>query len=109
MKINKILLIMFFAISNASAQDQVDTPVIKAAKDAISKDMKDPNSTQFRDIKQYKYGTFDVVCGEVNAKNSYGAYTGFKPFVVIDKAPFLQNKDNVEKFVPMQNMFCQNK
>lgn len=109
MKKNNILLLLFFVISTTSAQEHMETNVVKAAKEAISRDMKDPNSAQFRDIKQYKNGSFDVVCGEVNAKNSYGAYTGFRPFVVIDKAPFLKNADNAEKFIPVQNMFCQNK
>lgn len=39
--------------------------------------LKDPESAQFQNI--------DGVCGEVNAKNSYGGYTGFKKFVISKK------------------------
>lgn len=53
----------------------------KAAKAAVSRDMRDPMSTQFRDVVQ---GDGDIVCGEVNAKNTMGAYVGFTRFIVSD-------------------------
>ena len=45
--------------------------------------MKDPSSTQFRDVVSKKVGEKDdgsiamLVCGEVNSKNSFGAYSEF--------------------------------
>lgn len=48
--------------------------------------LKDPSSAEFRDVKSYAFtgqnGLADgfTVCGMVNAKNSYGGYTGFTPF-----------------------------
>lgn len=47
----------------------------------ITKDFKDPVSAQFRNevLKQS-----DWLCGEINSKNSYGAYTGFKRFAAFD-------------------------
>lgn len=45
---------------------------------AVRSALKDPASAQFKDIR-----IADVtgsVCGQVNAKNSYGGYTGFKLF-----------------------------
>ena len=41
--------------------------------------LKDPESARFR--SEFK-GKDDSVCGFVNAKNSYGGYDGFKPFIV---------------------------
>lgn len=38
---------------------------------------RDPESVQFRDVR---LGKEDALCGEVNAKNGYGAYVGFQPF-----------------------------
>jgi hypothetical protein len=43
--------------------------------------MKDPSSVQFRNVSYRATGTLEVVCGEYNAKNSYGGYVGFKIFV----------------------------
>jgi hypothetical protein len=50
------------------------------AKRYVADAMRDPLSVQFRDVRTYSGG---VVCGEYNAKNGYGAYTGFKDFVYI--------------------------
>lgn len=49
----------------------------KEARDFITKDLKDPASTEFRN-EVFKD---NVLCGELNSKNSYGAYVGFKKFV----------------------------
>lgn len=55
----------------------------KFAKETISREMKDPSSTQLRDVYATSRGLGDdTVCGEVNAKNSFGAYVGFRSFVV---------------------------
>lgn len=46
-------------------------------KKATAAQLKDPSSAQFRNVQQGG----GLVCGEVNGKNSYGAYSGFKMFV----------------------------
>ncbi|HDS0926287.1 TPA: hypothetical protein QDZ23_000902 [Pseudomonas putida] len=56
---------------------------IAYAKDKASYDLLDPQSAQFRNLYAVSSGNgHDYVCGEINAKNSYGAYTGFKRFYV---------------------------
>lgn len=55
------------------------TNFVAQAKQALTKDFKDPSSVQYRGL--FVSGTtLPVLCGEVNGKNSYGAYTGFKRF-----------------------------
>lgn len=44
----------------------------------ITNNLKDPESTKFRNEKKYSNG---YVCGEFNSKNSYGAYTGYVRYV----------------------------
>lgn len=45
--------------------------------------MKDPDSAKFRNWSGYSLSNGDrVICGQVNAKNSYGAYTGYEVFYV---------------------------
>lgn len=45
--------------------------------------MKDPSSVQYRGVRSFvTSGNQRIICGEYNAKNSFGAYTGFKPFWV---------------------------
>jgi hypothetical protein len=54
-----------------------------AVKAGVRKSLKDPDSARFDDgFKAVKDSKGVVsVCGMVNAKNSYGGYTGSKPFV----------------------------
>lgn len=54
---------------------------VSAAQSAIKNQMKDPDSTNFKSVREItnsQGGRF--VCGEVNSKNSYGGYVGFKTF-----------------------------
>ncbi|HWV51561.1 hypothetical protein [Pseudorhodoplanes sp.] len=57
------------------------------ARDRVTSALKDPESARFTEVT-YKPAQpnargepTDVVCGMVNAKNSFGGYTGAKPFV----------------------------
>lgn len=54
--------------------------------------LKDPSSVQLRNVK----ANANVICGEYNSKNSYGAYAGFEPFVFnrLIKDLWLGDKDN---------------
>ena len=54
--------------------------VIEAAKLEVAAGMLDPTSILYRKIGVAKVGDADVVCGEYNAKNTFGAYTGFSSF-----------------------------
>jgi hypothetical protein len=56
-----------------------EPPLIREAEEAVRHDMLDPAATQFRTV-QVCAADKAVVTGESNAKNSFGAYTGFKPF-----------------------------
>lgn len=70
---------------------------IVAAKKAASAQFKDPNSAQFKDVYANYTDAYDVVaCGYVNAKNSFGAYTGYKAFVSSGKSVILEGRDNIK-------------
>jgi hypothetical protein len=68
------------------AAEKFPVPEARAeqAKNAVKAILKDPESAQFRNLytKSYagKPSPNDAVCGEVNAKNSYGGYIGFTRF-----------------------------
>ncbi|HEF2140047.1 TPA: hypothetical protein R9C75_000724 [Escherichia coli] len=61
------------------------------AKDRISSLMKDPDSAKFESVTFHQTSEGEgepfigYVCGYVNAKNSFGAYTGNKAFIVKTK------------------------
>lgn len=46
----------------------------------VAQRLRDPASRQFRNIRNPFGG---LVCGEVNARNGFGGYTGFQPFFAV--------------------------
>jgi|JRYL01.1.fsa_nt_gb hypothetical protein len=59
------------------AQSQAESEAIDTAKERILANLKDPDSVKFRNVKAFENG---AVCGEYNARNSYGGYVGYKHF-----------------------------
>lgn len=76
---------------------QNDTEVKRAL---ITKDLKDPSSALFRNEILKKS---DWLCGEINSKNSYGAYTGFKRFLVFDSSDIYL--EDIGSVGPSKNRF----
>lgn len=50
-------------------------------ENAVGRLMLDPSTAQYRGVK---IGSSGITCGEVNGKNVFGAYAGFREFVVVD-------------------------
>lgn len=94
------LLVGCAPLSSSQYQSKTHTPVssfeaipavrvemsaekLEKAKLQVSKGLKDPYSAQFSEL----YGVRTrkgkvIICGTVNAKNSYGGYTGEKTFFI---------------------------
>ena len=81
-------------VALASCQFVPGTDAAKSseARQAISGLLTDPGSAQFRNayVRQIDSdnGAFSLVCGEVNGKNAFGAYAGFRRFVHEDGGGF---------------------
>jgi hypothetical protein len=56
-------------------------PAQQSVSRAVADQMKDPNSAEFRNWHAFESQSGLLVCGEVNAKNSFGGYVGFTHFV----------------------------
>lgn len=80
-----LILLAVFALSGCKPSAE---KAIELAKNEIAADMKDPDSAKFRYLRfvdQKETAEGDVVgmiCGQVNAKNAFGAYVGFHPFII---------------------------
>lgn len=63
----------------------------------VRQELKDPSSAEFSqlDLKKTTDGSISVLCGMVNAKNSFGGYAGAKPFTA---AQSIREKDAVIYF-----------
>lgn len=65
-------------------------PIVKKAQEEVAAELSDPASAQFRQVRVIKQvGGTEAVCGEINAKNAYGGYVGFKDFAYHDGEIFL--------------------
>lgn len=53
-------------------------------KAIATKDFIDPSSVQWRNTNVVNYKGDKALCGEVNGKNTYGAYVGFKRVIATD-------------------------
>lgn len=52
-----------------------------AINSGIRDRLKDPDSLKLRNVRAYTVSTGDrIICGEYNARNSFGGYTGYSPF-----------------------------
>lgn len=97
-------LLMLSSVSISYAEERIDSALKEQLMSALSKDLKDPMSVQFKDLRLGKDGT---LCGELNAKNAYGGYTGFKPFMYRPNAESasILNVDGLPKSVATDEGF----
>lgn len=72
-----VLVAVGMMLATAAVAD--DAALIKQAEDAVTHNLLDPESARFRDVGV----NGDTVCGQVNAKNAYGGYIGFRSFYVL--------------------------
>jgi len=87
---------MSSAEKKAQQEKWFGTETIVAAERAVRRELKDPDSAQFKDVRANYTEEFGVVaCGRVNAKNELGGYTGFRRFVFGDGRVILERRDNV--------------
>lgn len=61
--------------------------------DAVKKELADPYSAKFENVKKQKSG---AVCGEVNYKNQYGAYVGRQPFAILGGRGYIADSSPIE-------------
>lgn len=87
-------------------------------KDIVKNLLSDPDSAQFREIKQSGKDK-DVWCGEINAKNRVGGYVGYTRYVLqtigfeemkprdVFVSRFLTERDSQSEFQSAWRLFCE--
>lgn len=84
-----ILLVGYSDSCYAEARSvSIDKKLIKKAHSSVKLSLKDPDSAKFKNEyvvseRSDDGGTQVVVCGLVNAKNSYGGYAGFERYMYV--------------------------
>jgi hypothetical protein len=90
-----IVMLTVFLLLAACGQSEADKARHKAemteiryqrvAREFVSGVLKDPDSAEFRNQRGF--------CGEVNSKNSFGGYVGFRRFIAATKEMVVFEKD----------------
>jgi hypothetical protein len=55
--------------------------VVRNAEADVRRSLIEPDSATFRDIRIVRHGTGQAVCGQVNARDQFGAHAGFSDYV----------------------------
>lgn len=82
---------------------------VKKGMSLVRAKLKDPSSAIFRNVYFHRgVDNLPITCGEVNSKNSFGAYGGFQKFISggLEEVTFLQEQASGD-FSITWNRFCQ--
>lgn len=100
------LLLVSLAVFIWTAATAIERHAVASVRAA----MRDPASAKFRNVRSVPGATAVAICGEVNGKNGFGAYAGFKRFYVRDKSISVepQSGDEIEAeyFDSMYDLYC---
>ncbi len=83
----KKMIVLIALVALAGCKPSAEK-AIELAKKEVAADTRDPDSSKFRYMrfvqseKAPEGEVKGLVCGQVNAKNGFGAYAGFSPFLV---------------------------
>lgn len=84
LNIHPTLAASFVAVPQGLPEIAVTPQMEKAVADGIKNDLKDPDSARFYALRAFNNNDGTIaVFGLMNAKNSYGGYTGKLPFSII--------------------------
>jgi hypothetical protein len=64
----------------SAATQNASVGLMRAATELVKSRLRDPNSAQFKDMVLNTWTC--ATSGHVNAKNGFGGYVGFKPFII---------------------------
>lgn len=79
---------------------------IERGEDLVRQMMKDPDSAKFQNVF-FAQSEIPVTCGEVNSKNSFGAYIGYQRFLSAGRAELTFVESQVDDFGSVWRQFCQ--
>lgn len=81
MKWGSVIVVMFLAGCHWSPGSESSR--IREAQEVVARELRDPGSAQFRDVREVELDNGMLAyCGEVNGKNAFGAYSGYRAFVL---------------------------
>jgi hypothetical protein len=88
-------------------REREDRALIREAETKMAGRLKDPASAQFTDVLVVRMSGNPMVCGYINAKNSFGGYTGRRAFVMAANGiPVTEDDLDAKNFTILWNQSC---
>lgn len=87
----------------------MDGILIHMAEGTAADMTRDPETVEFRNVVLKRYDpttTALTVCGEMNAKNAFGAYVGYGPFIVSIKPNRILLPDSLKLDGSLWGTYC---
>lgn len=103
---NKIIAIIVCAVALAGC-DNLPFGKIHDAKEKVRYQLNDGDSAKFREVRASAHFP-GVICGEVNAKNGYGAYVGYKLFYLYQDIASIESVEDTETYYDIYHEVCGN-
>ncbi|WP_282270036.1 hypothetical protein [Stenotrophomonas sp. PS02298] len=89
---NRIPVFIVIALLSVSTSGiAAEQPEVRAGKEVVTRNFSDPLSAQFRNLSIARGKEKVRLCGEVNAKNAFGAYVGFRRFATMEDTALIEN------------------
>ena len=80
---------------------------MEQGKSAVLARLKDSQSAEFKDVYFFRgAGNVPMTCGQVNSKNSFGGYVGFKHFISAGTQDFTFLEGEAKDFASAWNKYC---
>lgn len=79
---------------------------IEEGKKRVVQKLKDQSSAQFYNLTVSRKGGMPMVCGEVNAKNSFGDHTGWQKFISAGSPDLTFLEEQVKGFDSVWLKYC---
>lgn len=73
----------------------VEAQQVAKLKEKIANTLRDPMSAQFRNLQVT--ASKSALCGEINAKNAFGGYVGFRRFVASDDESAIEGERKADR------------
>lgn len=105
--ISLILAITLLATTAQADMTDKQFAWVERGKDAVRSTLKDGESARFRNVF-FNRGQDDIpmACGEVNAKNSLGGYSGYQHFISAGRPDLTFLENQVSDFRTIWDRFC---
>ncbi|MDH2135362.1 hypothetical protein N5J77_30035 [Sphingobium yanoikuyae] len=85
------LMAIALVLTACAAEPTPDQRFAQEVESDVRRSLKDPDSANFEKIEAF--AKEKIACGKVNAKNSFGGYTGMEDFSYYDGRPHIQSED----------------